>query len=324
MNKGSNKKYMENRKEKIAAVVVTYNRKELLKECLQSLMKQTRHLDLIILIDNASTDGTSEFLRENNILGSSNIDYLKLPKNTGGAGGFYEGVKRGVGKKFDWLWLMDDDAFPKNDALERLLEIKNDVNIEETGILGCLPLDPVFKKFSSFQMEDGKEILSEKEIKNKFAFVAHLPFVGVLLREKAIEKIGLPRKDFFIWWDDVEYSLRMRKAGFKVVLVKDSIIYHGAQKIDSAVDIPVLKRKFWIKSNANQPWKDYYDVRNQLYLIRNYRQGFIKKIKGVAWLIIFSFLSLVYRNEKISRLKYYFQGWSDGILNKYGSRILPK
>ena len=94
---------MENKKEKIAAVVVTYNRKELLKECLDALLAQTHPLDSIILIDNASTDGTPEFLKEKGFLDNPKIDYVRLSENSGGAGGFYEGMKRGYEKGFDWV-----------------------------------------------------------------------------------------------------------------------------------------------------------------------------------------------------------------------------
>jgi len=112
----------ENKKEKIAAVVVTYNRKELLKECLDALLAQTYPVDSIILIDNASIDGTPEFLKEQGYLKNPKIDYVRLPENTGGAGGFHEGVKRGYKKGYDWLWLMDDDAIAQKNTLEELMD----------------------------------------------------------------------------------------------------------------------------------------------------------------------------------------------------------
>src|SRR4028119_143552 len=96
--------------ETVAAVVVTYNRKQLLLECIDALLSQTRSLDKIILIDNACTDGTPEILREKGYLDNAYIDYMRLPENIGGAGGFHEGIKRGYEVGYDWLWLMDDDT----------------------------------------------------------------------------------------------------------------------------------------------------------------------------------------------------------------------
>ena len=147
-------------KETVCAVVVTYNRKELLIECLDALCKQTRPIDAMYIIDNFSNDGTAELLLENGYLAELppenlnepfqmeidfdnskllgvfdngiesreakienfiKIYYVRMNENTGGAGGFYEGVKKGYEKGYDWLWLMDDDGIPKNDCLELLL-----------------------------------------------------------------------------------------------------------------------------------------------------------------------------------------------------------
>jgi Predicted glycosyltransferases len=133
----------------VCAVVVTYNRKNLLIECLEALRKQTRPIQGIYLIDNASTDGTPELLLENgyiselppenlkepwekdfivqNLVDGREIKlyYVRMHENTGGAGGFYEGVKRGYEKGYDWLWLMDDDIEPKSQAIEIMLTYKN-------------------------------------------------------------------------------------------------------------------------------------------------------------------------------------------------------
>jgi len=108
-------------KETVAAVVVTYNRKHLLKECLDALLAQTRPIDAIIVMDNASTDGTPEFLEAQGYLTNPIIDYVRLSENTGGAGGFHYGVKRGYEQGFDWLWLMDDDVKPVNSTLAELV-----------------------------------------------------------------------------------------------------------------------------------------------------------------------------------------------------------
>jgi rhamnopyranosyl-N-acetylglucosaminyl-diphospho-decaprenol beta-1,3/1,4-galactofuranosyltransferase len=137
----------------VCAVVVTYNRKNLLIECLEALRKQTRPIQGIYLIDNASTDGTPELLLEKGYISElppKNVEepwekeftiqnltngeeiklyYVRMHENTGGAGGFYEGAKRGYERGYEWLWLMDDDAEPKEDALEILSIYFKDSNI---------------------------------------------------------------------------------------------------------------------------------------------------------------------------------------------------
>ncbi|MER3603731.1 MAG: hypothetical protein C4298_08345, partial [Thermus sp.] len=87
--------------ERVCAVVVTYNRKELLRECLETLRGQTRKVDHILVVDNASTDGTEEVLRAE----FPEVEVLRLPENQGSSGGFHEGMKRAYEEGFDWLWL---------------------------------------------------------------------------------------------------------------------------------------------------------------------------------------------------------------------------
>ena len=102
---------------RVCAVVVTFNRKALLRVCIGSLLAQTRPLDKIVIIDNASTDGTDALLREE----FAGLDVLSLPVNSGGSGGFHAGMKWAVERGFDWVWVMDDDVRMRPDALETML-----------------------------------------------------------------------------------------------------------------------------------------------------------------------------------------------------------
>jgi len=161
----------------VCAVVVTFNRKNLLLECLESLRKQSISLDSIYVIDNASSDGTGELLLENGYIGElspmdhprtwskcysiynfvdgENIDlhYVRLAQNTGGAGGFYEGVKRAYEDGYDWLWLMDDDAKPVEDALEKLSKYFNAKNVAALASVVMVmdnKISPYHRKFADF------------------------------------------------------------------------------------------------------------------------------------------------------------------------------
>ena len=121
------------------AVVVTFNRKRLLRNCVMALLNQTLSLDAVIVIDNASTDGTEGLLRESGLLDDARLIYRKLDSNTGGAGGFCEGVKLALESGFDWVWLMDDDAEPANDAFQQLF---NDPDVLDTGLAASRILNP--------------------------------------------------------------------------------------------------------------------------------------------------------------------------------------
>ena len=98
---------------RIAAIVVTFNRFELLKKTLERLRAITR-VDKIIVINNGSTDGTTEWLRLQTDL------HVVHQENVGGSGGFYTGIRLAHEEGFDWLWCMDDDVFPEDECLEKL------------------------------------------------------------------------------------------------------------------------------------------------------------------------------------------------------------
>src|SRR5467141_949335 len=112
----------------VAAVVVTYNRKQLLARCLEAIRAQSRPSDRVFIVDNASSDGTAEHLAAAGLLDDS-IEYIRLPANSGSAGGFHEGMRRAYEAGFEWLWLMDDDGCPAPDCLERLLSFSTVLDV---------------------------------------------------------------------------------------------------------------------------------------------------------------------------------------------------
>ena len=109
--------------ESLAAVVVTYNRKALLVECLTALLNQTHCPDRIYVIDQNSTDGTEDLLRECGILSNRRVSYWKSSENTGGAGGFRSGIAKAYQAGYSWIWVMDDDAIPDPDACQEMLHL---------------------------------------------------------------------------------------------------------------------------------------------------------------------------------------------------------
>src|SRR5690606_31380980 len=113
---------MKNFQMKVNVVIVTYNRKELLVNCLEAISQQSYDYDKVILVDNASTDGTIEFLESKQLLDNPKLVLLKQTENTGGAGGFSAGMKYAFEHGADYVWMMDDDAVPHQNALEQLMK----------------------------------------------------------------------------------------------------------------------------------------------------------------------------------------------------------
>lgn len=204
-------KGFENMKYKIATIIVTYNRLDLLKECIQAVINQDIYnYDLdIYIIDNNSSDGTEEYIKN---LKYDNVYYSNTGKNLGGAGGFNYGIKFAMKKEYDYLWIMDDDTIPNKDALYELMKIV-DKKIE----FGFLASYVYWTDNTTCNMN--KSNINISKIWNKmdvFTDNIILPcdstsFVSCLIPTKCIYSYGLPISDFIIWCDDVEYTGRIAK-----------------------------------------------------------------------------------------------------------------
>jgi len=307
----------DQKKEKIVAVVPTYNRKELLRECLNALLAQTYPLDSIILVDNASTDGTLEFLREKGYLDNSKIDYVRLPENIGSSGGFHEGIKRGYKKGYDWLWLMDDDGEPREDALESLSKY---FNRKDLSALACVVID---KKQNISLLHRGmidfkiifphiqKPLLIEN-YKSRCVNVDFASFVGIMVPKKAIEKVGYPNKNFFVYHDDVEYCIRLRRIG-KILLITDSIITHKEQ---SRTD--KIKKFFLGRSSIRTPYEKFWlvccSIRNLTWLGKKYSTNKINFYAGMLknYFQLFGGI-ILFDDNKWKRIKLTTNAYLDGL-----------
>ncbi len=277
-----------NKKEKICAVVLTYNRKKLLLECLEALKNQTRPLDGIFLIDNASTDGTPELLLEkgyikelppenlkeswektfeiklpngNKIL----LHYVRMHENIG-TGGFHEGLKRGYEKGYDWLWLMDDDAEPYTDALEKI-----DFNDTHNNILAiaCNVIHPTagIQPATKGFIKNGKIRYLNKEQVKKDILIDFAGYAGLFISKEAIEKVGLPYKEFFMWYYDIEYCLRIRQVGNILSKSNSFIIHKDASAQYERKKLLIFTYK---KYPINLYWKILAGIRNKAFVFQKY------------------------------------------------------
>ena len=208
---------------KTAAVVVTYNRKDLLVECLQHLKTQTKPVDIIV-VDNASTDGTSDLFKDE----TEGLLYFNTGANLGGAGGFNYGMRKACELGYEFVWVMDDDTLPEPAALEKLLEADEELG----GNYGWLSSLALWK--------DGKECrMNRQKIKPKaFEYLHFLQygiisaeqatFVSLFLKTETVKKYGLPIKEFFIWGDDIEFTRRISVINNQpCFLVGSSVVVHA-------------------------------------------------------------------------------------------------
>lgn len=257
------------RKQRINAIVVTYNRCELLMECIEAILNQTYPVTQLTIVDNASTDDTSTTLQKMGYLNNPKIKYLKLKDNLGGAGGFYHGLKDFKSSDFDWAWIMDDDVVPQKNSLEELINALKITRQKKISFLAST----VFGENREFMNvpqinEDAEkngyaswyEYLDEGLIKIKKA-----TFVSLLINIDAVKKIGLPCKDYFIWGDDSEYTQRLTKYYGQAYLVGKSIVIH---KRKNAKSLSIFN--FEDKARLQKVWRLY---RNNLINDRYYLGG---------------------------------------------------
>ena len=195
---------------KVNCVIVTYNRLALLKECLAAIEKQTYPIHKVIVIDNCSTDGTEEYLKAYAV--RPQFQVIRTEQNIGGAGGFSLGVKTSVLGGGDYTWMMDDDTIPSPKALEALMQTATQSN--DIGFV-CSKVLWTDNTLHPRNMPGG---LKKDTIENNGITASRCEvctFVSVLVSSRAVYKVGLPIKEFFIWFDDIEYTLRITRAGFK-------------------------------------------------------------------------------------------------------------
>jgi GT2 family glycosyltransferase len=247
---------------KIAAIVVTYNRHDCLRNCLDAIRRQTLPPDIIYIVDNHSTCDTAEMLLSNktipavpemniseNVVITSQIyslnqadniiliKYIYKPENTGSSGGFYTGMKTAYDDGYEWFWMMDDDGLPAEDCAEQLLNGVKKYSLDYANAL-VVNIDDRFSL--SFGLEKGKTNIDDyKNI--DIVYNAANPFNSTLINRRVPGKIGFIKKEMFIWGDETEYFLRTRKNGFSVGTIVKSIHYHPKSKGEIVNLFPFFK-----------------------------------------------------------------------------------
>lgn len=285
----------------VAAVVVTYNRINLLKACLAALQNQSCACD-ILLIDNASSDGTEAWVR-GELSKYSNIYYFNTGRNIGGAGGFNCGMRKAAEMGYEYIWLMDDDCLPEVKALENLLSADSLLK----GQYGWLS--------SSVLWKDGHECkMNRQKLKKSFyEYLEYLQyglvqaeqatFVSLFLKKEVVYRVGLPVKEFFIWGDDIEYTRRIAvRNRLPCFVAGKSIVIHAMQE-NGGSSIA--------EDNLDRLSRYGYAFRNECYL---YRQ---EGIRGVFYYIArcgCNFLKIIFKaeNYKIKRLRILLTGMFKG------------
>lgn len=287
---------------KVVAVVVTYNRVALLKECIDALLKQ-KELSGIVIVNNNSTDGTKEYLDE--LVTKRlhvNIHPLTVDYNSGGAGGFHYGLNEACKYDYDYVWIMDDDAIPQEQSLTPLVKSAKSLD-DKFGFLTSNVKDPSGVCMNTPSI-DGR--LNEADYPD-WAKYSHLglikvslaTFVSVFIKVDTVKDVGLPIKEMFIWGDDSEYTQRISNK-HDSYFVTDSYVIHKR----------VSGKSLNIIYEENENRLDWYKLsyRNNGYRIRKH-EGIKNIIKFyLSSFIVFAKIITKSSNLKVKRVKLLLEG----------------
>jgi GT2 family glycosyltransferase len=255
--------------ESVAIVVVTFNRADLLERMLEGLTTLDPRPDAVIVVDNASTDRTPV------VLEGADVQVIRSEENLGGAGGFHKGVQAAYEQAFDRIWLMDDDVIPATDCLGVLLALDEDclmaVREDSRGNLA---------EYAATRFDLSRPWAIKPKtasVVGTYATRANMPetvplenvaFEGFMIRRTVVDAIGLPDETFFIFYDDCDYAIRARRAGFTILAVRNAVLVRQLD-FDQQHDLA--------------GWKGYYMYRNLFAVHRRYGEN--AAVRAKPWLI---------------------------------------
>lgn len=298
-------------------VIVTCNRLRLLRECIECALNQRKHPEKIIVVNNNSTDGTKEFL-EQKALEEASICCVHESKNIGGAGGFTEGIRQALKEEGEWIVLIDDDAMLEYEYLSRISEIIDkypDYGAFAGTVITEGKIDTLhrrrLKKKNSIKLAPVK--LEEYE-KEEFVLDA-ASFCGLVVKKDIVHKIGLPEEKYFIWNDDLEYSLRIRKLT-KIINVNLAKLNHKTNLYNQ-------------RENKKYLWKDYYGFRNFYYTC--IKHGYLidcrlEYIKERMRLIYWRLQKKINKEDYLYNLRLLCTAWKHANMGQLGinKKYFPK
>lgn len=244
---------------KIGIVIVTYNRLQLLKEEIESIKRQTYKNFTIVVVNNSSTDGTKEWLEQQTDI------FTITQENSGCSGGMFTGIKYVAENGYDLCWVMDDDVEYKDNTLEELVSAYELLG-GNVGFL-CSKVEGIHGEPMNVPAVDLRPSSNGycnyyQYIDNQMIKVETATFVSLLFSTDMAREVGLPLRQFYIWGDDTEYTLRISRQ-HECYLCCKSIAVHkrsiqGALSFDTEMDKKRLSNYF-------------YMFRNEAYVIRHYR-----------------------------------------------------
>jgi rhamnopyranosyl-N-acetylglucosaminyl-diphospho-decaprenol beta-1,3/1,4-galactofuranosyltransferase len=234
---------------RVCAVVLTCNRVAMLERCLDHLQAQTRRPDHILVVDNGSTDGTTELLVERD-----EVEVLRLPENIGGAGGYCRGLEEAFERDLDWNWMLDDDAFPEPECLEALIAGINRAPRHPDLMTSAVRwTDSTLHPMNRPWLRLNRKAEFAEAAASGLALIRAATSVSTLVSRESLARHGFPPAHYGIWIDDIEWTARILREGTGYLVPGSVTVHATAEPRDSVV-------------GAGDRF--YFKVRNQLWLLK--------------------------------------------------------
>ncbi len=283
---------------KVSAVVPTHNLKEVLLECVESIFNQNYPNLEAIIVDNASTDGTSEAVGKT----FPQAKLIRTPKNLGVTGGVNAGVEKAAG---DYVWLVDHDNILECNMLSEMVSLAGSdpaIGIVVPKILYWENKDVIWAAGTAVNLFTGENISREGKDVGQYEKIEEVQIApaNFLVKKEVFDRIGLYDDVFFVSYEDADFSLRARNAGFKIVYTPKAVCYHK---------FPLLDKK-----RIKQRWlsRSYWAARNKIIFMRKHsRSFFLFCLLYPAWFCIYTYQSLRYRN--LAALLDFYKGMIAGF-----------
>lgn len=279
---------------RVASVVVTYRRIHPLRTALRAILGQTHPPDAVYVVDNAGDDATDRMLRRE----FPQVEYLRLHDNLGSGAGLAKGLEAALAGGADRVWFHDDDSTPAPVALERSLRVlDSDPRIGLVGYVGgALRWGlPAWFRGQRQRIDDVDLFWAD-----------FLELDGALITADAARAVGFPRSDFFMMMENLEYSSRMARAGFRVAC-------HAEDLID---------RNHLGSAASSAPWRAYYQTRNHLVIALEHRSA--RELIGWGYRQLkFLVGALLRLDKKLERIRMRALGAWHGLRGEMGRTIEP-
>jgi len=301
----------------VAAVVVTYNRKQILEQCLSALNTQTFRPSEILVVDNGSADGTADYVTRM----FPGVRILRLLENSGPAQAFLEGLKETYNRGHVWFWLMDDDAIPDKNCLENLVKESDRFKAMVPVVKNPSGSDDV-RVVNTVRMIQSNLLRQENPWKLYHDIVSCYPLLGLLINREVISRVGYPDPQLFIQGDDIDFTLRISKY-YPIKVVRSATIVHLATE-ESMYE---YGRFLWYNLRFISPiylWKVYYATRNQVYLAKRYgsrRAAVWQTLRIIRWGVADTVKAVISGYQDPKRLQVYIDGLLDGWLGQLGRNV---